>query len=103
MTTYLKLVYCILTCLTLDSVSAFNAYAVLTLIVIISILDSVPALLCYVRILTVFWLALFQIQYQPYVCYDSILTVFGLLWFGLLFGIMTKFSFTRKLLLRVSY
>lgn len=42
------------------------------------------------------------IQYQPYVCYDSILTVFGLLWFGLLFGIMTKFSFTRKLLLRYS-
>lgn len=42
------------------------------------------------------------IQYQPFVCYDGLLTVFGLIWFGLIFGIMSRFSFTRKLLLRYS-
>ncbi|XP_061167009.1 protein-cysteine N-palmitoyltransferase HHAT-like [Saccostrea echinata] len=42
------------------------------------------------------------IQFQPYVCYNSLLTVFGLIWFGLTFFIMSKFSFTRKLFLRYS-
>ena len=43
-----------------------------------------------------------QIQFVPYLCQRSLFSAFCLALFGIMFTIMTKFNFTRSLLLKVN-